>query len=132
MVYRHLVPNQRKPGQKLLTLPASEEFIAAMDAGLAELGCGNRSSFIREAIIEKLQREHVRVPKALAAAPARFGQHPAPRSPAYEQKEISSAPARPRTADEAAAAEEEQAEAQLRKPATAAPTAATARRARRK
>lgn len=66
------MPNQRKPGQKLLTLPASEDFISAMDAGLAELGCSNRSGFIREAIVEKLQRERIRIPKTLAAAPARF------------------------------------------------------------
>jgi metal-responsive CopG/Arc/MetJ family transcriptional regulator len=63
--------NQRAKDQKLLPIAAKEQFIAEMDSGLEQIGCSNRSQFIREAIIEKLARENIHIPRALAAAPAR-------------------------------------------------------------
>jgi len=65
------MPNKRAAGQKLLTLPASAEFIRGIDENLAACGYSNRSQFIRDAIIEKLNRGGSRVPKSLSLAPAR-------------------------------------------------------------
>ena len=67
------MPNKRAPGQKLLTLPADEKFIAAVDVALRRCGYGNRSQFVREAIVEKLATLNVHVPRQIAAAPSRAG-----------------------------------------------------------
>ena len=72
-VYITKMPNMRAPGQKLLTLPADEQFIEAMDRGLRACGYSNRSQFVRDAIQEKLRSIGVGVPKGLAAAPPRAG-----------------------------------------------------------
>lgn len=68
---KSVVPNQRAAGQKLINLPASEEFIAAVDAALPAIGYGNRSEFIRDAIAEKLAREGHPVRPESVVAPAR-------------------------------------------------------------
>lgn len=65
--------NQRAPGQKLLPIAVDENFLRELDAGLARAGYRNRSQFIRDAIIEKLMRVGVSLPKELALPPHRIG-----------------------------------------------------------
>ena len=65
--------NQRAPGQKLLPIAVDENFLRELDAGLARAGYRNRSQFIRDAIIEKLMRVGVHLPKELALPPHRIG-----------------------------------------------------------
>jgi hypothetical protein len=65
------MPNQRAKGQKLLTLPASEQFIRDIDSNLLVTGYSNRSQFIRDAIIEKLLLSGIKLPKELALSPSR-------------------------------------------------------------
>ncbi len=72
-VYRHRVPNQRAEGQKLLPIAVDEKFLRELDAGLAQAGCRNRSQFIRDAIVEKLIRAGITIPKELAMPPRRTG-----------------------------------------------------------
>ncbi len=67
------VPNQRAPGQKLLPIAVDEKFLRELDTGLTEAGYRNRSQFIRDAIIEKLKRAGVSLPKELALPPHRIG-----------------------------------------------------------
>ena len=70
------MPNQRAPGQKLLPIAVDENFLHELDAGLSQAGYRNRSQFIRDAIIEKLMRAGVALPKELALPPHRFGKMP--------------------------------------------------------
>jgi Arc/MetJ-type ribon-helix-helix transcriptional regulator len=51
----------------------SEEFIEHINAAVKKLNYGHRSKFIRDAIVEKLNREGIETPSSLAAAPVRFG-----------------------------------------------------------
>lgn len=48
-----------------------EEFISELDSKISEVGYANRSQFIRDAIIEKLQRAGIHIPKNLAQPPQR-------------------------------------------------------------
>jgi hypothetical protein len=50
-----------------------EEFVAEIDGNLGKLGYGDRASLIREAIIEKMIKLGIEVPKELSAAPSRAG-----------------------------------------------------------
>jgi hypothetical protein len=70
------MPNQRAEGQKMLPVMVSEDFIRTLDGGLPQAGYSNRSQFIRDAIIEKLTRAGIAMPKALALSPSRLA--PAP------------------------------------------------------
>lgn len=72
-MYRKGVPNQRAEGQKLLPIAVDEKFLRELDTGLAQAGYRNRSQFVRDAIIEKLTRAGVAVPKDLALPPHRLG-----------------------------------------------------------
>ena len=65
------MPNQRAPGQKLLTLPCKKEFIQALDDNLERCKYSNRSQFIRDAIVEKLEECDVKIPHGLALSPPR-------------------------------------------------------------
>jgi hypothetical protein len=67
------VPNQRAPGQKLLPIAVDEKFIRELNAGLPKAGYRNRSQFIRDAIVEKLTRAGVSLPRELAMPPHRMG-----------------------------------------------------------
>jgi hypothetical protein len=73
-VYRNYVPNQRAAGQKLLPIAVDEKFLRELDAGLVQAGYWNRSQFIRDAIVEKLMRAGVSLPKELSLPPHRIGQ----------------------------------------------------------
>lgn len=63
----------RGRGQKLVPIPASEEFIDQLNAGVEKTGYRNRSQFIRDAIIEKLHRMGYKISSELAQAPRRLG-----------------------------------------------------------
>lgn len=65
------MPNKRAEGQRLINVPMDEDFIEQIDGNLAALGYDNRSSFIRDAIVEKLIEMGVRVPRSITVAPAR-------------------------------------------------------------
>jgi len=67
------MPNQRAPGQKLLPIAVDEKFLRELDASLGPAGYRNRSQFIRDAIIEKLLRADISLPKELALPPHRMG-----------------------------------------------------------
>jgi len=63
-----------------LTVPASGNFITELDKNLSAVGYSNRSQFIRDALIEKMARAGVEIPKELALAPDRSGKGgPAPK-----------------------------------------------------
>lgn len=65
--------NERAAGQKLIPVPASEDFIKELNSGFKRAGYDNRSQFIRDAILEKLERMGINIPKSLALAPDRLG-----------------------------------------------------------
>jgi metal-responsive CopG/Arc/MetJ family transcriptional regulator len=67
------MPNQRAPGQKLLPFAVDEKFLRELDASLGSAGYQNRSQFIRDAIVEKLLRANISLPKELALPPNRMG-----------------------------------------------------------
>lgn len=67
------VPGQRAVRQKLIPVPMSEEFIEHVNAAVKALNYGDRAKLIREAIVEKLNREGFETPENLAAAPVRVG-----------------------------------------------------------
>jgi len=77
-VYKNCVPNQRAPGQKLMPIPVDEEFMRELHAGMKRAGYQNRSQFVRDAIVEKLKRAGVSIPRELALPPVRAGKTPAP------------------------------------------------------
>ena len=93
-MYRNRVPNQRAAGQKLLPVAVDEKFLRELDAGLAHAGYRNRSQFVRDAIVEKLTRAGIAVPKELALPPHRIGKsakaqllYPAHRTSAFALNE---------------------------------------------
>lgn len=77
--------NTRGPGQKLISVPMNEKFIEVIDAALPEMGYSDRSSFIRDAIVEKIQASGIEVSAALSLAPSRTGKGGRPSTRAYEQ-----------------------------------------------
>jgi Arc/MetJ-type ribon-helix-helix transcriptional regulator len=88
------VPNQRAAGQKLLPIAVDEKFLRELDAGLARAGYRNRSQFIRDAIVEKLTRAGIAMPRELALPPHRIGRsmkapypYPAHRASAFALNE---------------------------------------------
>ena len=65
--------NIRGPGQKLISVPMNEKFITKIDASLPKVGYSDRSSFIRDAIVEKLQGAGIDISYELSLAPSRTG-----------------------------------------------------------
>jgi Arc/MetJ-type ribon-helix-helix transcriptional regulator len=59
--------------QKLISVPMNEKFIAKIDASLTKIGYSDRSSMIRDAIVEKLQKEGVEISVQLSLPPSRTG-----------------------------------------------------------
>jgi Arc/MetJ-type ribon-helix-helix transcriptional regulator len=51
----------------------SKEFIDHINAAVKQLNYGDRSKLIRDAIVEKLNRDGIETPPSLAAAPVRVG-----------------------------------------------------------
>lgn len=72
------MPGQRAPGQKLVPVPMTQEFIDTIDAALPRLGYSDRAKFIRDAVYEKLNRMGQRVPVELSIAPGRTAKGPKP------------------------------------------------------
>jgi Arc/MetJ-type ribon-helix-helix transcriptional regulator len=67
------VPAKRAVGQKLIPVAMSKEFIEQINAAVEKLNYSDRSKLIRDAIVEKLNREGIETPRSLAAAPLRLG-----------------------------------------------------------
>lgn len=57
----------------------TQEFIDHLNAAVERLNYGDRSKLIRDAIVEKLNKEGIETPKSLAAAPVRAGKRPGTR-----------------------------------------------------
>jgi len=91
--------NQRAIGQKLISVPMKEKFIEEIDKALEKIGYSDRSSFIRDAVSEKLRAAGVNLATELRLAPSRTGKG-----------------GRPRHAAQVAAAAAEAAAASRRKP----------------
>ena len=51
----------------------TQKFIDHLNAAVEKLNYGDRSKLIRDAIVEKLNREGIETPKSLSAAPVRAG-----------------------------------------------------------
>lgn len=79
--------NKRGADQRLLTVPAKANFLDGLDRALPKCGYSNRSQFVRDAIREKLQKEGIRVPKALTLA---AGRYPTPKGGGFESKKTTS------------------------------------------
>jgi len=67
------MPNQRAPGQVLMPIPVDTKFLKELDSGMQRAGYKNRSQFVRDAVVEKLKRAGVTIPKELAMPPDRVG-----------------------------------------------------------
>ena len=65
--------NERGTGQKLIPIPANEKFIKELNDGFRKAGYSNRSQFIRDAIVEKLSRMGIEIPREFSVAPDRIG-----------------------------------------------------------
>ena len=65
--------NSRNPNQRLVAVSMNEKFIEKIDAALPKIGYGDRSHFIRTAIIEKLQAAGIKVSPILSLPPGRMG-----------------------------------------------------------
>jgi hypothetical protein len=65
--------NTRGSGQKLIPVPASERFIRELNEGFRKAGYSNRSQFIRDAMVEKLSRMGIEIPRELSVPPDRIG-----------------------------------------------------------
>jgi len=68
-----LMPNKRASGQKGVIVMMKEEFISDIDSAIGTAGYSDRSSFIREAVYEKLRALGLDVPPASKAARSRVG-----------------------------------------------------------
>jgi len=73
--------NLRAPGQKLVAISMNEQFIEVIDVALPNMGYSDRSSFIRDAIIEKLHAARIKVSPALSLPPCRVGKGGRPPKP---------------------------------------------------
>lgn len=67
------MPNQRSKDQKLVNFPARESFIALIEDGVKLAASGDRSKFIRDAIVDKLRRLGIPVPPEVFSPPSRTG-----------------------------------------------------------
>jgi len=72
VIYTYM-PGQRSPGQKLIPIPMNEEFIELLDAAVVKSDYSDRSKFIRDAIVEKLQALGYKIPPGVSAAPTKIG-----------------------------------------------------------
>jgi Arc/MetJ-type ribon-helix-helix transcriptional regulator len=90
------MPNQRALGQKLISVPMKERFIEEIDQALEKMGYSDRSSFIRDAVAEKLRSEGFELPIDLPLAPSRAGKGGRPTQAAYAARRAAqAAPAAP-------------------------------------
>ncbi|HBR94324.1 MAG TPA: hypothetical protein DEA90_09195 [Opitutae bacterium] len=64
---------QRSKGQKQVITMMKESFVEKIDESLSECGYTDRSSFIRDAVYEKLESMGIKLPLIEKAAPQRTG-----------------------------------------------------------
>jgi hypothetical protein len=81
------MPNQRSQGQKQVLIWVDDEFLNKINQSMARAGYGDRSSFIRAAVYEKLVRLGIPVDPRFALAPSRVGKG-GPRQPADDETAI--------------------------------------------
>lgn len=65
--------NQRAEGQKAVIVMIQDDFLDIIDQNLAQMGYPDRSSFIREAVRQRLVKDGVPVPPSMTVAPSRAG-----------------------------------------------------------
>jgi hypothetical protein len=75
-VYKSGVANQRHPDQKLVAFALDKKLLEAIDSAR---GGADRSSYIREAIVDKLRLLNIPLPDAIQDAPDRAGKTYRPR-----------------------------------------------------
>lgn len=68
-----MLNNTRSSGQKLISVPMNEKFIVQIDLSLPKIGYSDRSSFIRDAIVEKFHKSKINIPVELSLSPSRAG-----------------------------------------------------------
>ncbi len=68
--------HQRAADQTLIALPINKKLLALLDREMRKRGLNNRSEFVRQAIVEKLEAGGLHVPAGLGSAPPRPGQNP--------------------------------------------------------
>lgn len=71
--------NQRAAGQKAVIVMIQDDFLDIIDQNLSQMGFSDRSSFIREAVRQRLARDGVAIPPSMTAAPSRAGKGGRPR-----------------------------------------------------
>lgn len=64
-------PTKRSPGQKLVSIPMNEKFIEEIDNNLSKVGYSDRSSMIRDAIVEKLKKAGIGLTDGIQLPPQR-------------------------------------------------------------
>jgi Arc/MetJ-type ribon-helix-helix transcriptional regulator len=67
------MPGQRSKGQRGIIVMMRESFIEEIDGSLLHCGYTDRSSFIRDAVYEKLERMGISIPLVEKTAPQRSG-----------------------------------------------------------
>lgn len=65
--------NTRSVGQTLISVPINKKFLSFIDSKLGKLGYSDRSSFIRDAMAEKLTHGGMNVKKEIVLSPSRAG-----------------------------------------------------------
>jgi hypothetical protein len=63
----------RSAGQKLISIPVSDDFMYAVDEGLPKVGFASRSEMIRMAIIKLYEANGIKIDPSLAMPPSRVG-----------------------------------------------------------
>lgn len=81
-----------REGQKAILVYMQDDFLLELDRRLAAMGYSDRSTFIREAIYEKMDRNGVTLLREVTTAPSRTGKGGRPASSQYKVKR----PAKPR------------------------------------
>ena len=67
------MPNKRAKGQKGVLVMMKEGFLSEIDSTLEASGYSDRSTFIRDAVYEKLRSLGVDVPPSSKTSPSRVG-----------------------------------------------------------
>ncbi|HEY8965626.1 MAG TPA: hypothetical protein VIM58_04230 [Candidatus Methylacidiphilales bacterium] len=80
------MPSQRAPHQKAVLVMMRESFVDQIDAAVNRMGFNDRASLIRQAVIEKMAREGIVLPRELATAPDRSGKGGRPRKASPEPR----------------------------------------------
>lgn len=82
------MPNVRTPGQKLIPIPVSEEFEAAINNNYRRCGCSSRAEFIRKAVYEYLKKYNIEIDEKYILAPDRSGKGGSTKYPAHRHQNL--------------------------------------------